>query len=269
MSKSAIPTVTLNNGVDMPMLGYGTYRTSPSKTEHAVSEALRIGYRSIDTAQCYGNEDGVGRAIASSGLPRNEVFLTTKTWTNGYADTKRSIDRSLADLQTDYVDLLLIHEPTGNIAGIYRALEEACREGKARAIGLSNFMGGTLDSLLAAATIVPAINQVETHPLRQQLLLQQECRERGIVMESWSPLVAGEKGVLRDKTIASIAEAHGKTPAQVILRWLVQRGIPVIPKSLSPAHMRQNLDIFDFDLTDTEMGQIANLDTDRSQFGWW
>lgn len=269
MSNFNVPTISLNNGVEMPMIGYGTYRTSPSKTESAVAEALRLGYRLIDTAQCYGNEDGVGRALASLGLARDEVFLTTKTWTNGFDDTKRSIDRSLTDLQTDYVDLLLIHEPTSDILGIYRALEDAYREGKARAIGLSNFMGENLDAILTNAKVAPAIDQVETHPLRQQEALHEVCRENGIVMEAWSPLVAGDKGVQRDKTIAAIAEAHGKSPAQVILRWLIQRDIPVIPKSLSPEHMKQNLEVFDFSLTDEEMISIKRMDTDLSQFGWW
>ena len=262
-------TITLNNGIEMLMIGYGTYRTPQSKTEAAVREALELGYRSIDTAQCYGNEAGVGRAVKASGIDREEIFLTTKTWTNAYKDTKRSIDESLRALGTDYVDLLLIHEPTGDISGIYEALEETYDKGKARAIGLSNFMGSVLEETTKGAWIKPAVNQVETHPLRQQAELQKVCQKHGIVMESWSPLVAGNRAMLSDPVITSIAHAHGRTPAQVVLRWLVQRGIPVIPKSMSPAHMRENLEIFDFGLSEDEMRSIASMDTDRSQFGWW
>lgn len=269
MSDISIPTIALANGVEMPMLGYGTYRTSAARTEGAVADALKVGYRSIDTAQCYGNESAVGSAVASSGLSREEVFITTKTWTNGYEDTRRSIDASLSALRTDYVDLLLIHEPTGDIPGIYRALEDAYRTGKARAIGVSNFIGDSLASLLRNAEVKPMVNQVETHPLRAQFALQRECGERGIVMESWSPLVAGSQGLLHNPTIEDIAHAHGKSPAQVVLRWLVQRGVPVIPKSLDVQHMRENLAIFGFSLTEANMEAIASLDTDRSQFGWW
>lgn len=261
--------VALANGVSMPMVGYGTYRTPNARTEDAVSQAIGLGYRLIDTAQCYGNEEGVGRAIASCSVARDELFITTKTWTNGYRDTVASIDRSLRDLQTNYVDLLLIHEPTGDVPGIWRALEETYRAGKARSIGVSNFIGPVLDDILDSCDVVPMVNQVETHPLRQQQALLDVCRNHGIVMQSWSPLVAGNRGVLGDGTIRTVAEAHKKTPAQVVLRWLVQRGIPTVPKSMSTEHMRQNLDIFDFTLSDKEMVDIAALDTDRSQFGWW
>ncbi|WP_165062913.1 MULTISPECIES: aldo/keto reductase [unclassified Adlercreutzia] len=269
MTPPATPSIELVNGTAMPMVGYGTYRTSSAKTEYAVREALEIGYRSIDTAQCYGNEDGVGRALAASELPREEVFLTTKTWTNGYSDTKRSIDRSLSDLRTDYVDLLLVHEPTGDIPGIYAALEEALQEGKARGIGVSNFIGDVLDDLLKSARVKPMVNQVETHPYRQQVELQKRCFNDGIIMESWSPLVAGSRSLLRDEVIGRIAQVHEKSPAQVVLRWLVQRGIPVIPKTLNAEHMRANLAIFDFALTKGEMAEVARLDTGQSQFGWW
>ena len=266
---SSMETIALCEGVEMPMVGYGTYRTALHRTEAAVREALAIGYRSIDTAQCYGNEEGVGRAVKASGIPREDVFITTKTWTNGYEDTRRSIDGSLRALGTDHVDLLLVHEPTGDVAGIYQALEDAHDQGKARAIGLSNFTGEGLEAIIRDARVKPVVDQVETHPLRQRSELQQECRRLGIVMESWSPLVAGDRSMLGDPTIEGIAKAHGRTPAQVVLRWLVQRGIPVIPKSTSPDHMRENLRVFDFSLTDAEMARMAEMDTGRSQFGWW
>ena len=261
--------VKLNDQLLMPMVGYGTYRTPISKTRDLVAEAIEIGYRSIDTAQCYGNESGVGEAVRNSSIPREDFFLTTKTWTTGYKDTKRSIDRSLQELQTDYVDLLLIHEPTGDIAGIYRALEDAYEAGKARAIGLSNFMGETLRKIVRDARIKPAVDQVETHPLRQQWMLQRKCEGAGIVMESWSPLVAGNRSLLNDPMIEAIAQDHGRKPAQIVLRWLVQRGIPVIPKSTSREHMAENLEVFDFSFTDHEMDRMKEFDTDKSQFGWW
>lgn len=261
--------VELNDQVFMPMVGYGTYRTPLSKARSAVAEAIEIGYRSIDTAQCYGNESGVGEAVKYSGISREEFFLTTKTWSNGYKDTKRSIDRSLQELQTDYVDLLLIHEPTGDIEEIYEALEDAYTQGKARSIGLSNFMGKNLERIVKDARIKPVVNQVETHPLRQQWILQRECEDAGIIMESWSPLVAGNRSLLMNPIIEAIAQDHDRKPAQIILRWLVQRGIPVIPKSMSRKHMAENLEIFDFSLTDLEIDRMKALDTDSSQFGWW
>ncbi|QWT17526.1 aldo/keto reductase [Collinsella sp. zg1085] len=261
--------VELKNGVIMPIVGYGTYRTPLPKTRELVLDALEAGYRLIDTAQCYGNESGVGKAVEESGIPRSELFITTKTWTNNYRDTVASIERSLEELRCDYVDLLLIHEPSGDIEGIYRALEEAYENGKARAIGVSNFLGEKLENLLNTCRIAPMVNQVETHPLRQQNKTLTQCMNCGIIMQSWSPLVAGNRDALTSGIIESISSAHGKTPAQVALRWLVQRSIPVIPKSTSIEHMRDNLDIFDFELTESDMEAIAKMDTGKSQFGWW
>ena len=260
---------TLSNGVKMPLVGYGTYRTSGRDAARLVSEALALGYRHVDTAQCYGNERGVGQAIAESGIPRDELFVTTKTWTSGYADTARSIDASLKSLRCDYVDLLLVHEPSGDVHGIWRALEEAYRAGKARAIGVSNFLGRDFTLLLETADIVPAVNQLECHAYRQQREMQLTCSQSGVLMTSWSPLAAGRNGFFTDPVLAGIARSHGVSAAQVGLRWLVQRGIPVIPKSADMQRMRENLDVFGFELTSAEMAAISGLDTNKSQFGWW
>ena len=269
MSIVNVSSIVLDNGIRMPMIGLGTYRISPAQTKRAVLDALEVGYRLVDTAQCYGNEEAVGSAVASSSVARDEVFITTKTWTNGYADTVCSIERSLSALRTDYIDLLLIHEPTGDIPGIYRALEEAYDEGKVRAIGLSNFMETSLRAVLAGARIKPMVNQVETHPLRRQERLHTYCEAHGIVMQSWSPLVAGSKSVLKDEHLRAIAQAHGKSTAQVVLKWLIQRGIPFVSKSLDREHMKENLELFDFLLTSEESEVIDAMDTDNSQFSWW
>ena len=261
--------VTFNNGVRMPLVGYGTYRTSDRDVTALVLEALKAGYRHVDTAQCYGNERGVGKAIARSGIAREQLFVTTKTWTSGYTETVISVDEILRDLRLDYVDLLLIHEPSGDVAGIWRALEEAYRAGKARAIGVSNFAGADFERLLAMADIVPAVDQLECHVFRQQSEMRQACAKSGVTLTSWSPLVAGHAGFLHDPTLKDIAKSHGVSVAQVGLRWLVQQEIPVIPKSSSPARMRENLDLFDFELTDADMARIGQLDTGKSQFGWW
>ena len=261
--------VTLNNGVDMPMVGYGTYRTARRDAARLVTEAIAAGYRHIDTAQCYGNESGVGEALVACGVPRDELFVTTKTWTGGYSDTVRSIDASLKALRADYVDLLLVHEPSGDVPGIWRALEETYRAGKARAIGVSNFLGRDFDGLLEHAGVVPAVNQLECHVYRQQHQMRKACAEAGTLMTSWSPLAAGRNGFFSDPLLAEIARAHGVSVAQVGLRWLVQSGIPVIPKSADLRRMRENLDVFGFELTENEMARIASLDTSKSQFGWW
>lgn len=253
----------------MPLVGYGTYRTPNRDAVRLVSEAFAAGYRHVDTAQCYGNERGVGEAIAASGIPRCELFVTTKTWTSGYADTARSIDVSLNDLRSDYVDLLLVHEPSGDVESIWRAIEEAYRAGKARALGVSNFLGRDFERLLETADIVPTVNQLECHAYRQQLEMQRACSQTGVLMTSWSPLAAGRNGFFADPVLEGIARSHCASIAQVGLRWLVQQGIPVIPKSADPRRMRENLDIFTFELTDAEMAEIAELDTNRSQFGWW
>ncbi|MDD6730579.1 MAG: aldo/keto reductase [Eggerthellaceae bacterium] len=261
--------VTLNNGVQMPLVGYGTYNVAGATAERHVTMALEAGYRAIDTAQCYHNEKNVGKAIAKSGISRDQVFVTAKTWSVDYASTKRSIDQTLRNLGTDYVDLLLVHEPAGDIGGNYTALEDAYREGKARAIGVSNFIGKVFQQLVNCCTVIPAVNQVETHVYRQQHDMQTLCASKGTVLASWSPLCSGEHDIFKDPALKKIAAAHGVSVAQVALRALVQRGIPVVPKSKNAKRMRQNLDVFGFALTDHEMARIATLDERRSLFNWY
>ncbi|WP_335342177.1 aldo/keto reductase [Pseudoflavonifractor phocaeensis] len=268
MSKTE--TVTLNNGVKMPLIGYGTYQTPPRVTERCVAEALRAGYRAIDTAQCYGNEREVGLACQKSGLSREALFLTTKLWAcHGYQDTLRSIDRSLKKLDLGYIDLLLIHEPTGDVYEIYRAMETACQEGKLRAIGISNFLEDRYLDLVNHCKVVPAVNQVETHVFRQQRKLRGlEC-QIGTRHESWSPLACGRNGIWKHPTLLEIAGHHGKSVSQIALRFLTQQGIIVIPKSTDSEHMRENLASLDFDLGPEEMGAIGQLEAGQSLFGWW
>lgn len=263
-------TVTLNNGVVMPLIGYGTYQTPPVITERCVSDALHIGYRSIDTAQCYGNEREVGRACRKSGIPREELFVTTKLWAcRGYVDTLHSIDVSLRRLNIGYIDLLLIHEPAGNVHEIYRAMEAAYREGKLRAIGVSNFLPEKYLDLINNSKVIPAVNQVETHVFRQQRKLRElEC-QIGTKHESWSPLACGQNGIWKNPVLAEIAENHGRSISQVALRFLTQQGIIVIPKSTQPEHMRENFAILEFDLEAEEMEAIEKLEVGRSLFGWW
>lgn len=263
-------TIRLHNGVEMPRIGYGVYQISPSQTERCVLDALSVGYRSIDTAQCYYNEAEVGKAIRSSGIARNEVFVTTKLWGGqGYADTVRSIDQSLRHLDMDYIDLLLIHEPSGDYKEIYRAMENALHNGKLRAIGVANFLDDTFVDLVENCEIMPMVNQIETHPFRQQTEMQGLCRKCGTVLEAWSPLACGKNGIFHNRLLTSIADAHGKSVVQVVLRWLYQRDIIIIPKSTHRERMIENLSIFDFSLTDEEMSLIATLDRDKSLFNWW
>ena len=254
----------------MPLLGYGTYQTPPHMTERCVADALRIGYRSIDTAQCYGNEREVGLACRKSGITRSELFITTKLWAcHGYQDTLRSIDGSLKKLGMDYIDLLLIHEPTGNVHEIYRAMETAYKEGKLRAIGISNFLESRYLDLVDHCQVIPAVNQVETHVFRQQQKLRDLELQKGTRPESWSPLACGENGIFTNRTLAVIAQNHGKTVAQVALRFLTQQGIIVIPKSTHIERMKENLGSLDFDLGADEVLEIQRLEIGRSLFGWW
>lgn len=262
--------IKLNNGVEMPRIGYGVYQISPSQTELCVRDALAVGYRSIDTAQCYYNEAEVGQAVRAAGIPRNEVFITTKLWGGrGYADTVRSIDQSLNRLGLDYIDLLLIHEPSGDYNEIYRAMEDALNDGKLRAIGVANFLDDTFRDLIEHCKVMPAVNQIETHPFRQQTEMQRMCRECGTVMEAWSPLAWGKNEIFHNPVLTSIAKAHGKSVAQVVLRWLYQRDIVIIPKSTHKERMIENLDVLDFKLSDEEMSLIATLDKGKSLFNWW
>lgn len=263
-------TVRLNNGVEMPRIGYGVYQIPSIITERCVREALEAGYRSIDTAQCYGNEKAVGKAVRSSGIAREDVFITTKLWGGrGYRDTMSSIDDSMRALNLDYIDLLLIHEPTGDFNEIYRAMEDAYRAGKLRAIGVANFLERNWNQLLKTANIIPAVNQIETHVFRQQKTMHEILGKTGTVHESWSPLACGQNGFFRNPVLKEIGEKYGKSNAQVGLRFLYQQDIVIIPKSTHKERMAENRDILNFELTQDEMNRIAGLDLDRSMFGWW
>ena len=262
--------VTLNNGVKMPMIGFGTYQMSARITERCVSEALKTGYRHIDTAQCYGNEREVGRAVRNSGLEREKIFVTTKLWGGrGYRDTLKSIDDSLRVLNIGYIDLLLIHEPTGDFNEIYRAMETKYREGSLRAIGVANFLEMNFSRLMKSAQIIPAVNQIETHVFRQQAAMNQLLRKFGTVHESWSPLACGKNNIFSNQKLKGIAKTHDKTVAQVALRFLIQQNIPVIPKSTHVERMRENFSITDFELTAQDLAEIKTLDEGKSLFSWW
>ncbi|MGW5780015.1 aldo/keto reductase [Streptomyces sp. NPDC003863] len=265
MAPSAIPTVKLNNGVEIPQLGFGVFQVPDDETTAAVTAALETGYRSIDTAAVYGNETGVGRALAASGLPREELFVTTKLWNadQGYDATLRAFDAGLAKLGLDHVDLYLIHWPAPArdlYRDSWRALERLAEEGRIRAAGVSNFQPGHLRRLMDGTELIPAVNQVELHPGLQQGGLRAFHAEHGIATEAWSPLAQG--AVLGDPAIAAIAARYGKSPAQVVIRWHLQLGNVVIPKSVTPARIRENFEVFDFALTDEEMRAVAALDRD-------
>ncbi|MFE7511531.1 aldo/keto reductase [Streptomyces sp. NPDC057540] len=262
---SAVPTITLNNGVEIPQLGFGVFQVADDATATAVTAALEAGYRSIDTAAVYGNEAGVGRALGASGLAREDLFVTTKLWNadQGYDSTLRAFDASLAKLGLDYVDLYLIHWPTPArdlYRDSWRALERLAEEGRIRAAGVSNFQPEHLRRLMDGAALTPAVNQIELHPALQQPELRAVHSEHRIVTEAWSPLAQG--AVLDDPAIVAIAAAHGTSPAQVVIRWHLQLGNVVIPKSVTPARIRANFDVFGFVLTDEEMAVIAGLDRD-------
>lgn len=260
--------VTLNNGVKMPQLGYGVYQTPPEETEDCVLTAIRNGYRSIDTAQAYGNEAGVGQAILKCGLPREELFITTKIWiTNaGYEKAKASIAESLKKLKTEYVDLLLIHQPFGDYYGTYRAMEEAYKEGKARAIGVSNFYPDRYIDIAHFAKIVPAVNQVETHIFQQQKEARKYLAKYGTQIMSWGPFAEGRNDFFNTPLLKELGVKYSKSPAQIALRFLLQSGVVVIPKSVHENRMQENFNVFDFMLTAEEMGQLAALDTGKSLF---
>ncbi|MBD0420290.1 aldo/keto reductase [Streptomyces sp. TRM S81-3] len=264
-SNSSIPTVTLNNGVEIPQLGFGVFQVPDEETTAAVASALGAGYRSIDTAAIYGNEAGVGKALATSGIAREDLFITTKLWNadQGYDATLRAFDDSLAKLGLDYVDMYLIHWPTPArdlYKETWKAIEKLVADGRVRTAGVSNFQPDHLKRLIDGAELVPAVNQVELHPGLQQSELRAVHAELGIATEAWSPLAQG--AVLGDEAITGVAGRHGKSPAQVVLRWHLQLGNIVIPKSVTPERIRQNLDVFDFTLTDDEMASIAGLDRD-------
>ena len=258
----------LNTGVKMPMLGYGVYQTPPEETERCVLEAVDVGYRSIDTAQAYGNEEGVGNALAKSGLPREEFFLTTKVWISnaGYERAKASIEESLQKLRTSYLDLLLIHQPFGDYYGTYRAMEKAYKAGTVRAIGVSNFYPDRLIDLYHFAEIKPAVNQIETHVFQQQETARKYLKGRGVQIESWGPFAEGKNNFFQNPVLVETGKKYGKTAAQTALRFLIQSGVVAIPKSTHRERMEENFQIFDFALNEEEMQKIRALDTGESLF---
>jgi 2,5-diketo-D-gluconate reductase A len=261
--------VMLNNGVEMPILGFGVFQmTDPKECEQAVYDALMAGYRLIDTAASYQNEKEVGQAIKRSGVPREELFITTKLWVQdtGYENTKKAFAKSLERLQLDYIDLYLIHQPFGDVYGSWRAMEELYHEGKIKAIGVSNFYADRLVDLITHNEVVPAVNQVETHPFNQQIESAQLMKENNVQIESWAPFAEGKNDIFQNEVLVSIAEKHNKSVAQVILRWLTQRGVVVIPKSVRKERIIENFNIFDFELSQEDMEKIATLDTKESLF---
>jgi 2,5-diketo-D-gluconate reductase A len=261
-------TVTLNNGVEMPILGFGVFQVRPKDTERAVSEALAAGYRLIDTASAYQNEAQVGQAIRASGVPREDLFITTKLWVQDAGDelAKHAFETSLELLGLDYLDLWLIHQPLGDYYGAWRAMEALHGEGRVRAIGVSNFHADRLVDLIDHNDVTPAVNQIEMHPFYQRQADQDLMRERGVQAEAWGPLAQGRNNLFSDPVLSDVAGAHGKTIAQVVLRWLIQRQIVVIPRSVDPGRVRENFDLFDFALMDREMDRLAELDTGATVF---
>jgi diketogulonate reductase-like aldo/keto reductase len=261
--------VVLNNGVEMPILGFGVFQIAdPAECERSVRDAIDVGYRLIDTAASYDNEESVGNAIKTSGVQRKELFVTTKLWIadTGYEKTKAAFDRSMKRLQLDYLDLYLIHQPYGDVYGSWRAMEGLYREDRIRAIGVSNFHPDRVMDFIVHHEVVPAVNQIETHPFHQQVEAQKFLQEHNIQIESWGPFAEGKNNIFHNEVLVSVAEKHGKTVAQVILRWLTQRDVVVIPKSVRKERMAENFDIFDFDLDASDMESIATLETGASLF---
>lgn len=262
-------TVKLNNGVEMPILGFGVFQVPDlAECERSVLDAIDTGYRLIDTAASYQNEEAVGNAIKKSSVAREELFITTKLWiqSNGYQDTKKAFEVSLKKLQLDYLDLYLIHQPFGDVYGEWRAMEELYKEGKVRAIGVSNFHPDRLIDLIIHNEIVPAVNQIETHPFHQQIETQQFLEENNVQIQSWGPFAEGKNGLFQNELLVSIGKKYNKTIAQVVVRWLKQRGIIAIPKSVRKERMAENLNIFDFQLSAQDMEAIQSLDTNASSF---
>lgn len=262
-------TVKLSNGVEMPQLGFGVFQVpDPKECQIAVESALEVGYRSLDTAASYFNEEAVGAGIAGSGIAREDLFITTKLWIEqaGENETLRAFDLSTKKLGVDYLDLYLIHQPFGDYYGAWRAMEKLYKEGRIKAIGVSNFYPDRLVDLILHNEIAPHVNQIETHPFFQRADYQALMTERGVQIESWAPFAEGRNDLFTNSVLAGIAEAQGKSVAQVVLRWLIQRGVVVIPKSVTPSRMAENFDVFGFTLTDDEMAQIAALDTGESLF---
>ena len=262
-------TVTLNTGVEMPILGFGVYQVpDAAECERSVSHALEVGYRSIDTAAAYQNEAAVGNAIRKSGIARDELFITTKLWIQdaGYESAKRAFQRSMDRLQLDYLDLYLIHQPFGDVYGSWRAMEEIYRDGRIKAIGVSNFQPDRIMDLIIHNEVVPAVNQIETHPFHQQIDTQRFLQDNHIQIESWGPFAKGKNNIFHNDVLLSLAKKHGKSVAQVALRWLTQRGVVAIPKSVHKERIAENFNVFDFELDDADMRAIATLDNKQSAF---
>jgi 2,5-diketo-D-gluconate reductase A len=267
--RGILKNVVLNNGVGMPILGFGVYQIAdPAECERSVRDAIDVGYRLIDTAASYENEESVGNAIKKSGVAREDLFVTTKLWIadTGYENTKRAFGRSLERLQLDYLDLYLIHQPYGDVYGSWRAMEELYRDGLIKAIGVSNFHPDRVMDFIVHNEVVPAVNQIETHPFHQQVETQKFLEENNVQIESWGPFAEGKNDIFRNEVLVSIATKHGKAVAQIILRWLTQRDIIVIPKSVRKERMAENFEIFDFELTQEDMDAIRHLDTGASLF---
>jgi 2,5-diketo-D-gluconate reductase A len=261
--------VKLNNGVEMPILGFGVFQvTDLAECERSVVDAIATGYRLIDTAASYGNEEAVGKAIKQSGVRREELFITTKVWiqSNGYEGTKKSFESSLKKLQLDYLDLYLMHQPMGDVYGTWRAMQDLYKEGKVKAIGVSNFHPDRLIDLIVHNEIVPAINQIETHPFHQQMDTQQFLQENGVQIQSWGPFAEGKNNLFTNELLTTISKKYNKSVAQVVLRWLTQRSVIVIPKSVRKERMEENFNIFDFQLSAEDMEAIKTLDTKASLF---
>lgn len=261
--------VTLNNGIKMPQLGFGVFQIPDGKdTEQAVTDALEVGYRSIDTASSYGNEASVGTAIKNSGIPRDEIFITTKLWVSdvSYDGAKRAFEQSCKKLGVDYIDLYMIHQPINDIFGAWRAMEELYEQGVIRALGVANFYPDMLANLILFTDVEPAVNQVEANVFFQQWQAQKYMNSKGVAMEGWAPFAEGKNDLFHNEILSTIAKAHDRSIAQVVLRWLLQRGIICIPKSVKKDRMQQNFDVFDFELSQEEMDLIKTLDTDKSQF---
>lgn len=261
--------ILLNNGIEMPVLGFGVFQvTDLAECERSVLDAIAAGYRLIDTAAVYMNEVAVGNAIKKSGVPRDDFFITTKLWiqSNGYEGTKKAFENSLIQLQLDYLDLYLIHQPFGDVHGSWRAIEELYKEGKIRAIGVSNFHPDRLMDLIVHNEIIPAVNQIETHPFHQQIEVQQFLQENNVQIQSWGPFAEGKNNIFQNELLHSIGNKYNKSVAQVVLRWLIQRGVVAIPKSVRKERMEENFDIFNFELNFEDMEAIKTLDTKTSSF---
>lgn len=264
-----VSTVTLNNAVEMPVLGFGVYQiTDHAECERSVYDAISTGYRLIDTAAAYGNEEAVGKAIIRSGVARESLFITTKLWVQdaGYESAKQAFERSLKRLQLEYLDLYLIHQPYGDVHGTWRALQDLYREGRVRAIGVSNFQPDRVMDLIVHHQVVPMVNQIETHPFQQQIETQQFLQTNGVQPESWGPFAEGRNNIFQNELLRAIAEKYQKSVAQIILRWLMQRGIVVIPKSVRKERIEENFNVFDFELHNDDLAAIATLDTKTSSF---